>query len=66
MIPNSTTLKSWFDTFTAMFLTSVLVNIDSLDLNNLSKGAMLAFFITLLRDLIKRGTQKYLDSKIAK
>jgi hypothetical protein len=64
MIPSTTTLKSWFDTFSAMFLTSIAVNIDQLDLQNLSKGALLAFAITIIRDLIKRLSQKYLDRKI--
>lgn len=56
---NKAHLISIANTFGAVFLTSVATNIDSLDFTNLSNGALIAFGIAILRDVIKRISQKY-------
>jgi len=51
---------SWTNTFLAVFVTAIAVNIDSLDVENLSSATLIAFIITVLRSAIKIATTKFL------
>jgi len=51
---------SWTNTFLAVFVTAIAVNIDSLDVENLSSATLIAFIITVLRSSIKIATTKFL------
>lgn len=53
-------LISWFNTFMAVFLPAIALNIDSLDLTNLSQTTLLAFVITVIRSAIKIATTRFL------
>lgn len=53
-------VTSWTNTFLAVFVTAIAVNIDSLDVENLSSATLIAFIITVLRSAIKIATTKFL------
>ena len=51
---------SWFNTFMAVFLPAIALNIDSLDLENISSATLLAFAITVFRSMLKIATTRFL------
>ncbi len=55
-----TELVSIVHTFVAVMLTAVVANINTLDLTHLTKGALVAFGVAILRSVVKTMSQTYL------
>ncbi len=51
-------------TFSAVFVTVLVTNIDLLDFENLSKGTLLAFGIAVFRSLVKALWFKYFPNAL--